>query len=131
MSESIDKLRTLHFFRGLTTDQLKVVEDACVIKKFKKNDIIIHEGATPDGMYVVVSGSADVVKHGQTVSQLVENDFFGELALLSVAKPRTATIIAAEELVTLFLPAKAFNNIKLGLSTEIFDEIVRRVGSNS
>ncbi|MFH0834360.1 MAG: cyclic nucleotide-binding domain-containing protein [Patescibacteria group bacterium] len=130
MNESIEKLRALPFFKGLTTDQLKVVAAACLVKRFKKSDTVIREGDTPDGMYVMISGTADVVKHGQTISQLAENDFFGELALLSVAKPRTATIIAAEDIETLFLPAKAFNNIKLGLSAEIFEEIIKRVGNN-
>lgn len=130
MSDSLEKLRSLHFFTGLTTDQLKIVEAACENKNFEASSIVIKEGDTPDGMYVILAGSASVIKNGQTISQLKENDFFGELALLAIAKPRNATIIADQTLETLFLPASAFNNIKLGLSTDVFDEIVKRIDGN-
>lgn len=131
MDNTVEKLRALPFFSGLTTDQLKIVESACESKDFKKEAVVIREGDTPDGMYVILGGAADVVKGGQTISQLAEDNFFGELALLATAKPRTATIIAAEDLKTLFLPANAFNNVKLGLSKEVFDEIVKRIAANN
>ncbi|MFH0776790.1 MAG: cyclic nucleotide-binding domain-containing protein [Patescibacteria group bacterium] len=129
MNDLIETLRTLPFFKGLTTDHLRVVAAACIKKNFAENAVVIQEGAIPDGMYVIIAGSALVERGERKIADLHVNDFFGELALLAIAKPRTATVRAAEKLETLFLPTTAFNNVKLGLSTEVFNEIVRRIGA--
>lgn len=51
-------------------------------------------------MYVVIRGSVKVQiaenDYQKTINTLKENDFFGEMSLLT-GEPRTATVVAAEE----------------------------------
>jgi len=80
---------------------LKSYSDA---RKYPKNEIIISEGAeSPFSLYVILSGSVRVVKeYGKFTQSVVgileKGDFFGEMSLF-MRKPRTATVITAEETV--------------------------------
>jgi len=75
-------------------------------KKYKKGTAIIEEGAeSPYSFYIILSGSVRVVKnyskYDQTVvAVLSSGDFFGEMSLF-MKKPRTATIVTAEDTVVL------------------------------
>jgi CRP-like cAMP-binding protein len=45
--------------------------------------IVFERGSSPDGLYIVCSGSVCVInKHGDEVAKLGAGDFFGELSLL-------------------------------------------------
>lgn len=131
MSEFIETLRKIPFFKGLTDEQLGVVDKSCEQKFFEKDATVMREKEKPDGIHVIIFGEVEIMKSEKVIAKLGANDFFGELALLSVAKPRTATVrVVSEKLATLFIPAVAFNYIKLGLATEVFDEIVKRIEAN-
>lgn len=70
-----------------------------ITKEFKKGDIIIKEGDPGREMYIVKSGSLDVVKSDGDreiiLATLSRGDFFGEMAILENIY-RTATVKAIE-----------------------------------
>lgn len=53
---------------------------------------IVDEGHAGEAMYVMLSGSAKVVRGRRTVATLIPGDFFGELSALD-GGPRTASIV--------------------------------------
>ena len=70
-----------------------------ITKEFNKDDIIIKEGDPGREMYIIKSGSVDVVKSDGdrdiTLATLSRGDFFGEMAILENIY-RTATVKAKE-----------------------------------
>lgn len=70
-----------------------------ITKEFIKDDIIIKEGDPGREMYIIKSGSVDVVKSDGDkeiiLATLSRGDFFGEMAILENIY-RTATVKAKE-----------------------------------
>lgn len=70
-----------------------------ITKEFNKGDIIIKEGDPGREMYIIKSGSVDVVKSDGDreiiLATLSRGDFFGEMAILENIY-RTATVKAKE-----------------------------------
>lgn len=54
---------------------------------------IVREGTEGDTFYVLLEGTAQVVKGRRTLSRLRPGDFFGELAIFD-GEPRAASVLA-------------------------------------
>jgi CRP-like cAMP-binding protein len=94
---------------------------------------MVPQGKEGVGLFVLVSGKAEVVREGpdgstNKLNELGPTDFFGELALLD-GGPHTASVVALEETECLVLAHWEFI-AKLKLDTEmvevILQEVVRR-----
>lgn len=78
---------------------------------FQKGDVIIREGDGGREMFIIQSGSVDVIKgegdNKMVLAVLERGDFFGEMSILENVK-RSATVIAKEETRLLVLNAGNF-----------------------
>ncbi len=95
-----DELRRVWLFEGLTDDQLNSLSPFTYRKKFGPGELIVEEGHTGNGLYLIVSGNVEAVKglgteQQQTVNKLGAGEVFGEMALLG-EWPRTATVRAVD-----------------------------------
>ncbi len=86
-------------------------------KSFASETNIIEQGQEGEGLYLIVSGCVDVVRHNdkgeeQFISSLAEGDLFGEIALLTRSQA-TATVRAAHKCEVLCLPKNTFNEVIL------------------
>jgi CRP/FNR family transcriptional regulator, cyclic AMP receptor protein len=73
---------------------------------FAPGEIVIRAGDPADAFYVIVRGRAGVA--GKNLSRtLREGDYFGEISLIDDG-PRSATVIAVDELRTIEIPKSAF-----------------------
>ena len=59
----------------------------------KKGDVILKEGEETNNAYIILEGSIEVTKKGRKVATLLENNIFGEIAMVD-NRPRTATCTA-------------------------------------
>jgi CRP-like cAMP-binding protein/RsiW-degrading membrane proteinase PrsW (M82 family) len=73
----------------------------------RRGEVVILEGDVGDRMYLIRSGSVEVVKGKRRVAVLRPGDSFGEVAVLT-SVPRTATVRALEESELLALSGDAF-----------------------
>jgi CRP-like cAMP-binding protein len=82
------------------------LKSVSIAQRYAPNTVVINEGdAMPYSLYIVLAGTVRVVKHfgkfdQSVVAKLGPGDFFGEMSLF-MQKPRTATVITAEESVIL------------------------------
>lgn len=96
-----DVLSRAWIFSGLEQSQLDAISNFTFQKKFSPGELIVEEGHTGNGMYVVLSGEVEVVKgtkaaNQQVLAKLGKGEVFGEMALLG-EWPRTASVRALEE----------------------------------
>jgi CRP/FNR family cyclic AMP-dependent transcriptional regulator len=96
-----DVLKGVWLFSGLEPAQLEAISNFTFQKKFAPGEVIVEEGRTGNGMYMILSGEVDVIKGIDTdnpnvLARLGPGEVFGEMALLG-EWPRTASVVASEE----------------------------------
>ena len=95
-----DVLSQIWLFAGLSEEQLEAISSFTFQKTFQPGELIVEEGRTGNGCYVILSGEVEVVKALGTDNQLVlarrgAGEVLGEMALLG-EWPRTASIRALD-----------------------------------
>ncbi len=98
---SAEVLRGVWLFAELTDDQLESISSFTFEKAFEAGELIVEEGQTGNGLYIIVSGNVEVLKGDLTATPQVlakrgAGDVFGEMALLG-EWPRTASVRALDE----------------------------------
>jgi CRP-like cAMP-binding protein len=126
-------LAKVPLFRELRRRQLEGLAKTMVSQDYEAGHDIVTQGESGVGLFIIVSGKADVV-HIRTdgtkavVNQLGPTDFFGELALLAEG-PRTASVIAREATHCLVLTRWNFLAVLKGdaeMAITILEELARR-----
>jgi nitrite reductase/ring-hydroxylating ferredoxin subunit len=105
-------LAAVPLFSGLDQASLESLEAFTFRKTFAPGDVIVEEGRTGNGLYVVLSGRVEVVKglsgsNPQVAAVLGTSEPFGEMALLGDWK-RSASVRALEEVECLGMDRWAF-----------------------
>lgn len=100
-----DLLQQVWLFSELNQDQLDSVSSFSFEKTFTSGELIIEEGRTGNGLYVVMSGEVEVIKglgsdDERVLAKRGPGEVFGEMALLG-EWPRTATVRALDQVVCL------------------------------
>ena len=97
---SAEALRQVWLFSELSDDQLESISSFTFNKSFDAGELIVVEGQTGNGLYVIVSGNVEVLKgdvgeNPQVLAKRGAGDVFGEMALLG-EWPRTASVRALD-----------------------------------
>ena len=91
--------------------------------------VLAQEGDRGREFFVLVEGSAEVKRHGETVNMLADGDFFGEIALVS-GRPRTATVTATSPVRALVVTEQAFGTLlrkNAEIQTKVLQALAERV----
>lgn len=89
-------LKNLPILKNLTDAERNKLIDVLKIKTVGKDQIIIRQGEIGENFYIIEQGDCAVIKDGEQVNVLHQNDYFGELSLLDDA-PRAATVKVISE----------------------------------
>ncbi|MDP7399145.1 MAG: cyclic nucleotide-binding domain-containing protein [Lentisphaeria bacterium] len=112
MATDTERFGTVPLFDDLEGMQIAELLEISNGIPTKVGDVIIEEGATGDGLYIISKGAFAVIKSdgdSETVlTHLGELSFFGEMSLISKA-PCAATVRCTEPGRVTHLPAAAFN----------------------
>jgi len=112
---AVERLRGCALFAQARPEVLAEVARALRRRRFRRNEVIFHQGDPGDSLHVIASGAVKIVlpsAEGEEaiIATLREGDFFGELALLDGA-PHSATATALEPAETLMLPRTVFHDL--------------------
>jgi CRP/FNR family cyclic AMP-dependent transcriptional regulator len=91
-------------FQGLSRAQLRQLAAASAFRRIRAGTELVKEGVAGSIFFVIVSGTAKVVRRGRTLKRLGPNDFFGEMSVLTKA-PRSASVVAETPMECLSLSA--------------------------
>jgi CRP/FNR family cyclic AMP-dependent transcriptional regulator len=133
LDASADFLARVPLFRGLKQRQIANLAGSMVPRQYAVGETIVTQGKEGIGLFVLVTGKAEVQRLGidgstATLNVFGPTDFFGELALLD-GGPHTASVVATEETECLVLAHWEFvGKLKLDpeMVTVILQEVVRR-----
>jgi hypothetical protein len=94
--ETIVILSELPLFADLSTVQLEELATVVRWESAAEGEVLMHQGEDAHCMYLLRSGSLDVVVDGEKKAELGAGEPVGELALFGEDK-RTATVVAASD----------------------------------
>ena len=110
----LDTIGRVDLFRPIQGDLRRRLANALQNAPFARNEAITREGDVgDDALYVIVKGEASVRiggVAGRQVALLGPGQFFGEMSLMTGEK-RSATVVAASDLVCYRLDKAAFENV--------------------
>jgi CRP-like cAMP-binding protein len=116
-------------FQGISEASMERLAAVTGEVEFEPGQFIVLQGQVGTGLYVILQGSARVVKGTDELAQLGAGDFFGELAVID-QQPRSASVQAVEKTRCLALASWDLFDLlesdpKLGLN--MIRELVARI----
>ncbi|MFL5950740.1 MAG: cyclic nucleotide-binding domain-containing protein [Gaiellaceae bacterium] len=102
-----DVLATLPLFAGIGKRGLRRIAADAEFAEFLPGDTVVSARARGDYFYVILSGRAKAIAK-PAARTLEAGDYFGEMSLLD-GEPRSASIVASEELHVMRLARRAFD----------------------
>jgi CRP/FNR family cyclic AMP-dependent transcriptional regulator len=112
---AVQSLERCALFAHVEPAGLRILAGAMMRRRFRRNEVIFHQGDPGDSLHVVATGAVKIVlpsPEGEEaiIATLRPGDFFGELALLDGAS-RSATATAVEPVETLSLARAPFERL--------------------
>lgn len=132
VNTNAERLNAVSIFTPLSHEETEKLAKASKARIYAPGEAIVRIGQEGNSMFVIIRGSVNVQipenKTQKTVNSLRENDFFGEMSLLT-GEPRSATVVAAEETEVLQIKKNALKPIfesNPALMESIYERIEER-----
>ena len=118
----------------LSDAELAAIGAHGITRKYPKNTIIVNEGDSTDGLYIVRDGRVKVFVSDEDGHEVVlgthgPGEYFGELALLD-AGPRSASVITLEPSQLIIVPRDDFRSFvegNPGFAFSLIGKLIARV----
>jgi CRP/FNR family transcriptional regulator, cyclic AMP receptor protein len=110
MSQLTDHLGEIPLFAGCSPKDLQRLARAADELSLPAGTVLTTQGDVGREAFVLLEGTAEVVRDGGAVAELGPGDHVGELSLLD-GGPRTATVTATTDVDLLVLSVPAFNGV--------------------
>ncbi|MBU1934861.1 cyclic nucleotide-binding domain-containing protein, partial [Patescibacteria group bacterium] len=117
----------------LGDDDLQAIISKIQMEYFAADHVIFEEGDTGDKMYIIKRGQVQVLRDNTIVAVLSDNQFFGEMALVS-DEPRNATLKTVTDVEVLTLDKEDFRRLletNASIASIVSYEVVKRANANS
>ena len=116
-------------FSGLDSKSRKAFVESGKVRAFQEGEVVVSQGATGVGFFLVLEGSVEVRKGRKVLATLSRGEFFGEMSLID-NQPRTADVVAIKPTRCFVLSAWSFSAIiktNPQLAMAMLKELVRRL----
>lgn len=137
LKEEVDLLRRVPLFAKIEPAKLKLLAFTSDRLVFAPGDVLFEQGQAGDAAYFILKGAAEVLVETRdgtfSVATIDEHEIVGEIAILCDV-PRTATVRATSELVTLRIAKDRFFGLIEEfpqMAVEIMRELARRLDTTT
>ena len=117
------QLRGVPLFKGLSADELLPVAKIATEASFEAGETVFEEGAEGEHLYLISSGSVEVLHSGDRIAELGSGECFGEMALLD-RTTRSATVRALEATTLVATARDDFNDL-----LELYPALARTIAN--
>ncbi|MEO6349973.1 MAG: cyclic nucleotide-binding domain-containing protein [Candidatus Limnocylindrales bacterium] len=93
--EVTSALARVPLFEGISEESMERLAAVTGEVEFEPGQFVVLQGQVGTGLYVIVAGSARVVRGTEEIARLGPDDFFGELSVID-QMPRNASVQAIE-----------------------------------
>jgi cAMP-dependent protein kinase regulator len=115
-------IKEIPLFQHCSKKELGVIASIADDLDLKDGAMLTREGKGGREFFVIVEGSADVLKDGKPVNRVHQGDFIGEISLVT-GQPRTASVQATSPIRVLVITHRNFSRL-LDNSPEIQRKIL-------
>jgi CRP-like cAMP-binding protein len=97
-------------FKDFDPSERKAIVEKFRMRQAAPGEVLIAQGKSSDGLYVVLHGSVQVVAQEIELARLKEGEIFGEMSLLT-REPASATVQSDGNAILLRLPRESFQEL--------------------
>lgn len=105
-----DALSSAKLIQG-KLDLVEAFVTAGMVISCSAGTVLIEQGGDDNDVYLLIAGVCDIVVNGRLIAHRGPGDHVGEMAAIEPAQRRSASVIAAAEVVALKVPEPAFHAI--------------------
>lgn len=105
-----EHLSRIPLFLGCSTQDLQHLARATDEVRLAEDTVMTRQGEIGREAFIILDGSAEVLRDGDRIAELGPGDVVGELSLLD-GGPRSATVVTTGETDVLVLTRPAFNAV--------------------
>jgi CRP-like cAMP-binding protein len=93
MPSVLESLARVPLFTDLSVRQRRNIARSANEDRYEVDDVIVQEGGRTETLFVILEGTARIVRGGRTIARRVPGEFFGEISMID-ERPRIASVIA-------------------------------------
>lgn len=105
-----DALESVGLFSRCTARERRTIARHVQTASFPPGTDLVIEGEPGDALFVILDGSAAVLRDDEEVAEVGEGSYFGELAILD-GEPRSATIRSKTDMKVAVLGIRMFRTL--------------------
>ena len=120
-------LEDVSLFEGLSKRHLRRIAKLARLRRFAPGSILVRSGDPGRSFFVLLDGTAKVVRGGGRSRRLGMGDYFGEMALIDGA-PRSADVVAEGEVLALTIDRGGFTKL-LGAEPTLAQALLRTLAA--
>jgi CRP/FNR family cyclic AMP-dependent transcriptional regulator len=93
MPTAFESLSSIPLFANLPARQLRRILKSSSENQYEAGEVIVREGGRTQTLFVILEGTAKVIRKERTVARRSVGEFFGEVSMIDL-RPRSATVTA-------------------------------------
>jgi CRP-like cAMP-binding protein len=127
--EKVIALEAVDLLHNLSPEQLARIGSIAQEVKFAPGRVVIDAGKPVDGLYVIVDGSVDLTRNGESMAHAGQNDVLGAWALFDEKDPLPVTATTLEDTRVLRIGRDDFYDLlsdNSEITGAIFSTLVKR-----